>query len=132
MGPDPEPDDEDDDVEDDVVDDEDVVVDEEEDEDTQDSLIDATASCGRFAGNGICESGVPGGTLTLNVNCWPPTNVTITLHVSAEATGIDARPKTTSATLAATHATNSFRVLSTVLQFLQPLPRRSSAPRGAA
>jgi hypothetical protein len=46
-------------------------------------------------GSPIAEIGVPGGTLTLKVNVWPPTTVTVTVQASAEAVGIDGRAMTT-------------------------------------
>jgi hypothetical protein len=33
-----------------------------------------------FTGNGTAETGVPGATFTVNVNVFPPTNVTVTVH----------------------------------------------------
>jgi hypothetical protein len=40
-------------------------------------LTDAT---GNFTGNEIDDSGVPGGTSTVNVNGWPPSAVTVIVH----------------------------------------------------
>lgn len=74
-----------------------------------DSVTDWT---GPVAGRWIEDSGVPGGTFTVNVSLAPPTSVTVTTHVSAEALGSAAIPGTASAVAAAT-ATKSFRLLST-------------------
>ena len=77
--------------------------------DEHDSVTDWT---GPVAGRWIEDSGVPGGTFTVNVSLAPPTSVTVTTHVSAEALGSAAIPGTASAVAAAT-ATKSFRLLST-------------------
>jgi hypothetical protein len=86
------------DVEDDVVEDEEVedeeLVEEDDEEDAEepdahDSVSDST---GRLSGSGILESGVPSGTFTVNLYCSPPRSVTVSTHVSADATGIAARP----------------------------------------
>ena len=63
-------------------------------------------------GKWIEDSGVPDGTLTVNASCAPPTRVTVTTHVSAEALGSAAIPGTASAAAAATN-TKTFRLLST-------------------
>jgi hypothetical protein len=39
-----------------------------------------TPATGPTDGSGIDETGVPAGTLTVNVNVFPPTNVTVTVH----------------------------------------------------
>ena len=46
---------------------------------------------GTLTGTEIEEGGVPGGTLTVKVSVCPVTVLTVTTHVSAEATGIAAR-----------------------------------------
>jgi hypothetical protein len=46
-----------------------------------------TAWTGPVTGNLIDDSGVPGGTLTVKFIFCPPTSVTVTTHVSAEAVG---------------------------------------------
>jgi hypothetical protein len=80
-----------------------VVVDE-LDSGAQDSDSDATTPViGRF----ICEIGVPGGTLTLNVYVWPPTTVTVTVHASAEAAGSQATAMASSAPATARNAATS-------------------------
>jgi len=50
--------------------------------------------------------------LTVNVSFAPPTSVTVTTHVSADAEGRAAIPETASAAAAAT-TRKSFRLLST-------------------
>jgi hypothetical protein len=136
LGPEPEPVEVVEDVvEDELVDEDEelVEVDEEEEDDEEDDEHDSVSeTTGTVSGSGIEDSGVPVGTFTVNLNCWPPATVTVSRQVSAEATGIAARPNTTSTTLAATQATNSFRVLNNVLQLLQPLPGRFLTPQSAA
>jgi hypothetical protein len=56
-------------------------------------------------------TGVPGGTSTGKVNCWPPRRVTSTVHGSAEAFGTAASPRVRTADVT---ATTSFRLPSTV------------------
>ncbi len=126
-------------VEDELVDEDEELVEEDEEEeddeeeDEEDDEHDSVSkTTGTVSGSGIEDSGVPVGTFTVNLNCWPPATVTVSRQVSAEATGIAARPNTTSTTLAATQATNSFRVLNNVLQLLQPLPGKFLAPQSAA
>lgn len=77
--------------------------------DEQDSETDWI---GPVTGKWIEDSGVPGGTLTVNASFAPPTRVTVTTHVSAEALGSAAIPETASAAAAATN-TKTFRLLST-------------------
>jgi hypothetical protein len=45
--------------------------------DAHDSVIPRT---GTLTGSDRAETGVPAGTLTENVSCWPPTTVTVTTH----------------------------------------------------
>jgi hypothetical protein len=62
-------------------------------------------------GSLIEDSGVFGGTLTVKLCFWPPTRVTVTTHVSAEATGTAAKPSTVRTDAA---ATISFRLMDKV------------------
>lgn len=99
--------------EDDVV----VVLDVEVEVEEQDSV---TFTTGSFTGSEIEDSGVPGGTLTVNDIFCPPATVTVITHVSAEAVGIAAKPETASTELAVRAATTSFRLFSTVACLLPP------------
>jgi hypothetical protein len=74
---------------------------------------------GPVTGNLIEDSGVPGGTLTVNFIVCPPTSVTVTTQVSAEAVDRAASPHTASEPTVAT-TTNSFRLLSTLASLLPP------------
>jgi hypothetical protein len=57
-------------------------------------VIDS-ATIGVVIGRLSCDSGVLGGTLTLNVSVTPPSRVTLTTHGSADARGIAAISRTT-------------------------------------
>jgi hypothetical protein len=94
-----------------------VVVEVEVEVEEQDSVVERTGS---VTGSEIEESGVPGGTLTVNESFLPPATVTVITQVSAEAEGIAARPETASTELAATAATTRFRLLNTVALLLPP------------
>ena len=63
---------------------------------------------------GIWESGVFAGTLTGSETVWPVISTTVTVHVSAEATGISARACTASTVATVASATVSFRLLNTL------------------
>jgi hypothetical protein len=86
-----------------------------------DSLTVATPA---LTGSAIDESGVPGGTLTVKDSFCPVTRVTVTTHVSAEATGIAARPETARTDPAATAAATRFRLFSTLAFLLPAFSRR--------
>ena len=75
---------------------------------------------GPVTGNLIEDRGVPGGTLTVKFIVCPPTSVTVTTQVSAEAVGSAASPHTASDPTVATTTTNSFRLLSTMALLLPP------------
>jgi hypothetical protein len=77
-----------------------------------DSEMDAI---GRETGREICDSGVPGGMLSVNVSLMPPKRFTVITHWSAEAVGRAAIPVTARATAAVTAPTTSFRLLNTVV-----------------
>jgi hypothetical protein len=53
-----------------------------------------TLATGNFTGKLIADTGVPGGTSTVNANGAPPTSRTVTVHGSAEAGGNHANPAT--------------------------------------
>jgi hypothetical protein len=74
-------------------------------------------------GSPIAEIGVPGGTLTLKVNVWPPTTVTVTVQASAEAVGIDARAMATNNAPAIARTASSLR-RAIMADLLLQLPRR--------
>ncbi len=76
---------------------------------------------GPVTGKLIEDTGVFGGTLTVKFIVCPPTSVTVTTHVSAEALGRVAPPVTASKPAVAT-TTQSLRLLSTVALFLPPSP----------
>jgi hypothetical protein len=63
---------------------------------------------------GIDASGVFAGTLTGSVTVWPVIRTTVTVHVSAEATGISARACTANTMPTVANATVSFRLLNTL------------------
>ncbi len=97
----------------------------------QDSVTPTTPT---LTGRGICESGVPGATLTGNDSCLPPINVTVTTHCSAEAVGIAAMPSTASTIAAVSAPVATFRLLSTigltppaVYRTMKAAPRRPAA-----
>jgi hypothetical protein len=69
---------------------------------------------GPVTGSGIADSGVFGGTSTVKLTFWPPTRVTVTTHVSADATGTSASPSSVSMDAAVANATTSFRLLNKV------------------
>jgi hypothetical protein len=85
----------------------------------QDSVTPAT---GPDTGSLIDDRGVFGGTSTVKLTFWPPTSVTVTTQVSAEAAGMPASPNSVSADTADAIATTSFRLLNTVA--LSPPARR--------
>jgi hypothetical protein len=72
-----------------------------------------TLFTGPVPGGTKAEAGVPAGTFTLNVSVWPVSSVTVTVHSSAEAVGIAARPSVASTELTATTAIFSLRLLDT-------------------
>ena len=76
--------------------------------------LSLTACTGPVTGSLIADNGVPGATFTVKLTFWPPTSVTVTTQVSAEATGIAAMPKIASSDPAVATATTSFRLLNTV------------------
>jgi hypothetical protein len=89
---------------------------------TQESVSDPIPV--RVTGSGICETGVPGGTLsTLNVYDWPVRSVTVTVQVSADAD--DSAPNDNAIRLALTirSTANSFRRLITAALLLGPSSR---------
>jgi len=63
---------------------------------------------------GIWERGVFAGTLTGRETVWPVISTTVTVHVSAEATGISARACTANTVATVASATVSFRLLNTL------------------
>jgi hypothetical protein len=67
---------------------------------------------GSVIGREICDSGVPGGTFTVNDSFSPPTSVTVITHSSAEAVGSAAIAHTAAVANATTPPT-SFRLLNT-------------------
>jgi hypothetical protein len=94
----------------------------------QDSVTPAT---GPDTGSLIDDRGVFGGTSTVKLTFWPPTRVTVTTHVSAEAVGRPARPNSVSADTADAIATTSFRLLNT-MALSPPAKRRAHKPCVAA
>jgi hypothetical protein len=86
-----------------------------------------TLFTGPVPGGTICEAGVPGGSFTVKVRVCPVSSTTVTVHWSAEATGIEAVAITTSAKPAARASTFSFRPIDTLdpippATFAQPAP----------
>jgi hypothetical protein len=79
----------------------------------------------------ICEAGVPGGTLTLKDSVCPVSSVTVTVHWSAEATGIAAIPRIAKTKAAVSATVLSFRRVDNVTRLLPPwashMPRRNVA-----
>jgi hypothetical protein len=71
-----------------------------------DSLSEAT---GPGIGRPIAEMGVPGATLTWKTKVWPLTRVTVTVHASADAVGIEAMAMATKIAPAMTSTVSSFR-----------------------
>src|SRR5207248_7488148 len=69
---------------------------------------------GPVTGSLIADSGVFGGTSTVKLTFWPLSSVTVTTHVSAEATGTSAIPNSPSSDAAVATATTSFRLLNKV------------------
>lgn len=57
------------------------------------------------------DKGVPGGTSTLNVSVTPPIRVTVTVHESADATGMAAVARTTSMAAASVSTARSRRLM---------------------
>lgn len=84
-----------------------------------------TATTGSFTGSLMADSGVPGGTFTVNVCFPPPASVTVITHVSAEADGITVRPRMTSSALARPAKRLSIRVLNTVVLLLPMFAKRT-------
>jgi hypothetical protein len=76
------------------------------------------------AGSDSVESETPCG--TCSVRSVPPRSLTVTVQFAAEAEGMAARPNTASAAATATPLIASFRLLSTLAQFL---PRSAGARR---
>lgn len=90
-----------------------------------------TPVTGTLTGNGIEETGVPGGTFTVKLSVWPVEVVTVTTQLSARAeeSGIAESPRIAAA-VAAT-LIQSFRLLVTrVLLPLSHLPTRGLTSRG--
>jgi hypothetical protein len=80
--------------------------------------VATTPLTGRFSD----DRGVLGGTSTLNVSVTPPTSVTVTVHGSAEATGIAASPRTTKMATASDSTARSRRL---IVKLVRPLLRPS-------
>ncbi len=78
--------------------------------------VQASDSCAIGAGTGswIEDSGVPGGTMTLNVRVWPVTSVTVITQESADAVGSSAMPCTASSEPTVASTIVSFRRLNTL------------------
>lgn len=72
-----------------------------------------TLVIGRFTGSGSDVGAVPGATFW-KTNCWPPATVIVTVHPSAEALGIEAKPSTTTAAPTARAANLSLRLFNTM------------------
>ena len=90
-----------------------------------------TPTIGPLTGSEIDDNGVPGGTLTVNVSLTPPSSVTVTVHVSADAVGSAAIASVTRVAPVAATAITSFRLLNTVAYLLPPSNvRMFAAPRG--
>ena len=85
---------------------------------------------GKLTGNDNDDSGVPGGTSTVNGIFTPPSNVTVTTHCSADADGSAATPRPANMAPAAATPPITLRLLNT---FANLLPcnglRKSSALR---
>jgi hypothetical protein len=81
-----------------------------------------TPLIGRFSD----ETGVPGGTLTLNVSVTPPTIVTVTVQASAEASGTSAVARNANTAAANASTVRSRRGILTVVRPLLPPSRCAS------
>ena len=86
----------------------------------------ATLVIGSVTGSGSDVGAVPVGTFW-NVNCWPPATVIVTVHPSAEALGMAARPSTVTRHATVTAAIVSFRLLNTVAYSSRGVPRVNSS-----
>jgi hypothetical protein len=84
-------------------------------------VIDSVATT-PLIGSFSDDRGVPGGTSTLNVSVTPPTSVTVTVHGSADATGIAASPRTTKMATASDSTARSRRL---IVKLVRPLLRPS-------
>lgn|SRR5579884_494928 len=73
-----------------------------------------TLFTGPMLGGTSAEVGVPGGALTVKVIVVPLSSVTVTVHSSAEAAGIDATPSVSRMDPSAAAAILSFRPLNTL------------------
>lgn len=76
--------------------------------------VATTPLIGRFSE----ETGVVGGTSTLNVSVTPPTSVTVTVHGSADALGMAASPRTTKMATASDRTARSRRL---IVKLVRPL-----------
>ncbi len=83
---------------------------------TQDSDSETTIP---LIGSCKLEIGVFGGALTVNVNVWPPSTVTLTVQTSADALGSATTAIVTSVAPISASTTSSFRLLSNVALPLQ-------------
>lgn len=75
----------------------------------------------------IDEAGVPGGTSTVKLWVWPVSSVTVTVHSSAEATGIQAIPITINTVATVAAAVFSLRLVDTLTCLLPACTARRSA-----
>ncbi len=87
--------------------------------------VATTPLTGRFSD----ETGVPGGTSTLNVSVTPPTSVTVTVQASADATGTRAVARTASTAAAAATIARSLRPMFTVVRPVLPASPYASLVR---
>jgi hypothetical protein len=85
-----------------------------------------TLVIGRFTGSGSDVGAVPGATFW-KMNCWPPATVIVTVHPSAEALGIEARPSTTTAAPTARAANLSLRLFNTMAYSSRKAPPRAKS-----
>jgi hypothetical protein len=81
---------------------------------------------GSVTGSGSDVGGVFAG-MFWNVNCWPPATVIVTVHPSADASGMAARPNTTTTHAAVAAALISFRLVNTVAYSSRGAPRTNSS-----
>jgi hypothetical protein len=93
--------------------------------------VSVTLTTGTLTGSDSDDSGVPGGTLRTKLRCPPPTVVTVTVHMSALATGTAAiAEQVSAAAIVVRAARRSLRLLVTVLDLL-PAYTRSGRGGGA-
>jgi hypothetical protein len=85
-----------------------------------------TLVIGRVTGSGSDVGSVPGGTFW-NVNCWPPATVIVTVHPSAEALGIEARPSTATAAPTAKATSLKLRLFNTMAYSSRKVPPRAKS-----